>query len=171
MAPAPRLMTVDDYLRTPETVLPSELVYGVLRVAESPLAGHQSLVAELFVALRAHVREHRLGTVWIAPLDVILGYGHIVSDRVHGAPDLAIEVLSPGTRKTDETRKRRLYERFGVDEYWIVDPEGELIKVYRRSGAGYGLATELTCEHQHVLETPLFPGLRLALADVFAQPQ
>jgi hypothetical protein len=58
--------------RTPETVLPTELIYGALRVAESPLARHQSLVAELFVALRAHVREHALGRAWIAPLDVVL---------------------------------------------------------------------------------------------------
>ncbi len=56
MAPAPRLMTVDEYFKTPETVKPMELIFGVLRVADSPSPRHQSAVAHLFRALDAHVR-------------------------------------------------------------------------------------------------------------------
>lgn len=68
---APKLMT-DDYSSTPETVKPMELVFGALRVAESPTPPHQSAVASLFMALDRHVRERRLGRLWIAPLDVVL---------------------------------------------------------------------------------------------------
>lgn len=57
----------------------------------------------------------------------------ILTDRhVRGAPDLIVKVLSPGTRRTDEISKRKLYDRFGVVEYWIVDPDLEAIKIYQR---------------------------------------
>jgi Uma2 family endonuclease len=86
-----------------------------LRVAESPLPRHQAVVFDLGLALAEHVRERRLGEVWLAPLDVILDAersliiqpdlffvsnerGHIMRDRVRGAPDLVVEVLSPNPR-------------------------------------------------------------------------
>ncbi|HVB37233.1 MAG TPA: hypothetical protein VND92_01805, partial [Vicinamibacterales bacterium] len=72
MSPAPQLMTTDEYLRTPETVIPQELVYGILHVADAPLPRHQMMVAQLFRALDHHVRREGLGRMWLAPLDVIL---------------------------------------------------------------------------------------------------
>src|SRR5712691_12474342 len=72
MAAAPRLMTVDDYFNTPETVQPTELVFGALRVSESPTPRHQSAVLHLCLTIDRHVRERKLGRVWIAPLDVVL---------------------------------------------------------------------------------------------------
>src|SRR5262245_31013077 len=106
MAPAPSLMTLDVYFKTPETVKPAELARGVLRVAESPSARHQSAVMDLFRALDAHVRARRLGRMWIAPLDVVLSgqpaivvqpdlffistdREFMIHERVYGAPDLA----------------------------------------------------------------------------------
>jgi hypothetical protein len=108
-------MTTSEYLRSEETVLPTELAYGVLRVAESPTPSHQRVVRDLTIALTLFANERRLGEVLPAPMDVILDYDaalvvqpdvlfvaagrlEIVSDRVHGAPDLAIEVLSPDVR-------------------------------------------------------------------------
>jgi Uma2 family endonuclease len=70
--PAPKLMTVDEYFRTPETLLPAELRFGVLHVAEAPAPRHQSAVANLFVALNAYVRARGIGRVWLSPLDVVL---------------------------------------------------------------------------------------------------
>ena len=109
---APQLMTVDEYFRTPETVLPAELRFGVLRVAEAPTPRHQSAVASLFRVLDSYARARNIGRVWLAPLDVVLDEEHalivqpdlmfiskendwIVQDRVRGAPDLVVEVLSP----------------------------------------------------------------------------
>ena len=100
----PKLMTIDEYLRTPETVVPAELRFGVLRVAESPTPRHQSAVARIFRALDGYVGARGIGEVWLAPLDVILDderalivqpdlmfisndNARIVSDRVRGAPD------------------------------------------------------------------------------------
>jgi Uma2 family endonuclease len=79
-----------------------------------------------------------------------------------------IEIGSPGTRKRDETLKRRLYERTGVTEYWIVDPELDAIRVYRRSGDRFERATELLAEAEDVLASPLLPGLDIPLRRVFA---
>src|SRR5262245_23135287 len=73
VAPAPPLMSVDEYFtKTPVTVQPMELIFGALRVAESPTPKHQSAVLKLVLALTAHVRAHDLGTVWVSPLDVVL---------------------------------------------------------------------------------------------------
>ncbi len=87
---------------------------------------------------------------------------------VTGAPDLVVEIGSPGTRRRDETIKRRLYENFNVLEYWVVDPEVDVIRVYRRSGDRFEGAVELSAEAGDVLTTPLLPGLEIPLADVFA---
>ena len=74
---------------------------------------------------------------------------------------------SPGTRKRDETIKRRLYERFGVTEYWVVDPDLDLIRIYRRNGEHFDRAVEVSHERGDVLTTPLLQGLELPLQRIF----
>ena len=77
--------------------------------------------------------------------------------------------MSPSSRGTDEVTKRRLFERAGVGEYWVVDPEIEVVRVYRRSEAGaFARAKELRREAGDVLATPLFAGFSLALVELFA---
>ena len=88
---------------------------------------------------------------------------------MRGAPNLVVEIGSPSTRKRDETIKRRLYERFGVSEYWVIDPELDEIKVYRSTEGRYQRVAELALEHGDALESPLLPGLTLPLADIFAE--
>src|SRR5438128_1636212 len=72
VAAAPRLMTVDQYFRTPETLKPMELIFGAVRAAAAPTPFHQSAVLQFCLALVGHVRERGLGRVWVAPLDVVL---------------------------------------------------------------------------------------------------
>lgn len=137
MAPAPPLMTLDVYCKTPETVKPMELARGVLRVAESPTARHQSAVMDLFRALDPYVRAGRLGRMWVAPLDVVLSKEDaivvqpdlffvssnrevMVRDRVYGAPDLVIEVLSPNPRIGSTEERIGWFAEFGVRECWLV---------------------------------------------------
>jgi Uma2 family endonuclease len=108
-----------------------------LRVAESPLPRHQAVVFDLGLALAEHVRERRLGEVWLAPLDVILDAersliiqpdlffvsnerGHIMRDRVRGAPDLVVEVLSPNPRIGKLGERIEWFARYGVSECWLV---------------------------------------------------
>ena len=92
----------------------------------------------------------------------------VLGKSVHGAPDLAIEILSPSTRRTDEITKRRLYDRVDVREYWIVDPGIEVAKVYRRAGDGtFPRVAEHSREAGDALTTPLLPGFSLDLAELF----
>jgi Uma2 family endonuclease len=89
--------------------------------------------------------------------------------HIAGAPELVIEIGSPSTRKRDETIKKRLYERWGVSEYWVVDPETDVVRVYRRDWAGFGGVTELSRESGDVLTTPLLSGLELPLSRIFRE--
>jgi Uma2 family endonuclease len=146
MTPAPRLMTVDEYFKTPETVKPMELIFGVLRVADSPSPRHQSAVAHLFRALDAHVRERQLGEMWLAPLDVVLHAKralivqpdlfflsnngmHLVRDRIYGPPELVIEVLSPHPRIGSTEERVKLFVEFGVRECWLVHQDDVSVTV------------------------------------------
>ena len=87
--------------------------------------------------------------------------------NVKGAPELVVEIGSEGTRGRDETIKRRLYERAGVSEYWFVDPEIDVVRVYRRNAEGFARPVELRAEVGDALMTPLLPGLSLPLTGIF----
>jgi Uma2 family endonuclease len=86
--------------------------------------------------------------------------------HVRGVPELVVEIGSPGTRTRDETVKRQLYERTGVSEYWVVDPEIETIRVYRRTRNTFARVIELSANAGDVLTTPLLPGLDIPLSRV-----
>ncbi|HKV98256.1 MAG TPA: Uma2 family endonuclease [Vicinamibacterales bacterium] len=130
-------MTTAEYLATPESLLPQELAFGVWRVAESPTPRHQEVVLHLLLALHEHLQTHRVGTVWLSPLDVILDderalvvqpdlfvisneREHILTDRVHGAPDLVVEVLSPQPRVGDINERIQWFAQYDVRECWLV---------------------------------------------------
>jgi Uma2 family endonuclease len=132
----------------------------------------------------SYLQQHPVGRVYGAPFDVIFSKHDVVepdllyisnerareietSPWVKGAPDLVAEVGSPSTRRRDETIKRWLYEQFGVQEYWIVDPDIDSVKVFRRANDRYERAAELLLENDDVLTTPLLPGLELRLAKIF----
>jgi Uma2 family endonuclease len=178
--------TYSDLVALPEDQLRHELIDGEHFVTPSPTTTHQEISKRLFVALNAHVDRHRLGEVLYAPFDVKLSpYTVLVPDLVYftagrfaqvvnekhatAAPDLLVEILSPGTRRRDKGRKRAVYEREGVREYWIVDPEAQSITVLRRPGADAGLTdvAVLTLAEDGILESPLFPRLQIPLREVF----
>ncbi len=93
----------------------------------------------------------------------------ITAKHARGVPELVVEIASPATRKRDETVKRRLYERAGVSEYWVVDPEIDVIRVYRRERDQFGRPAEMSREAGDVLTTPLLPGLDLPLVRIFKE--
>ena len=82
-------------------------------------------------------------------------------------PELVIEIASHSTRKRDETIKRHLYERSGVTEYWVVDPDVDVVRVYRRNGDTFDRARELSRERGDMLTTDLLPDLELPLERIF----
>ena len=185
MAEAARKLTHDDLLRMPDDGKRYELIDGELFEMNAPISRHQRAIGNLHFELRRFVSERRLGEVWLSPFDVIFSLhnvvqpdllfvssdrAEIVQDWVRGVPDLAIEVLSPSNRRHDEVRKLELYERFGLPEYWIVDPEVETVKVYRLAEGRFGRAELLTARDGDVVRSPLFPSLDLPVGAIFARP-
>ncbi len=175
-------MTTVEYLQTPETVLPRELAFGVLRVADSPVVRHQRVVRDLTIALTACAREHRLGEVLPAPMDVILDRdvnlvvqpdivfvsaerAEIVSDRIHGTPDLVVEVLSPHPRIGRLHEKVEWFARYGVKECWLVDlPRRQVAVLAFASGR---IANRGRFAGSDPVRSAIMPELRLTASDLF----
>ena len=137
--------TEADYFRLPETNKIIELSEGRLIISPSPTDQHQKISGNLYSVLRTHVRTNNLGEIRYAPMDVRLWEGKVrqpdiafmsnkhldrITEGLWGIPDLAVEILSEGTAKTDKEDKFQEYERAGVLEYWIVDPFKQSIEIY-----------------------------------------
>jgi Uma2 family endonuclease len=177
-------LTYEDYLTFPNDASRHELVDGEHFVTPLPNTKHQRIVGRLFFELQSHLGKHPAGEVLLSPYDVVLSTLDVVEpDLVHvgrenrsriteanlqGPPDLAIEVLSESNRRHDEVTKRKLYERAGVQEYWIVDPETLTVKVYRLSGGVLVRVAELSREGGDGLGSPLLPGFSMDLERLFA---
>ena len=160
-----------------------ELIDGELFVTPSPIVRHQRLVMRLSTSLATHLAAHPdQGEVFASPLDIVMtphdvvepdlfvvlgNQRQILTDKhVRGAPGIVIEVLSPSTRKRDITIKRQLFDREGVHEYWIVDPDRNSVAVHRRGSDG-GFPREATLEAKNSLTTPLLRGWALPLGRLF----
>ena len=159
-----------------------EIIDGELIVSASPILRHQRLTGRLFNALSNHVDRNGGGEVFVGPADVILSDINVVEPdvlfvadeqleiltekNIQGVPSLVIEVLSSNPR-LDRVRKRDLYARFGVREYWIVDPESDRVEVYRLAGSTYGKPEIL--EPGETLMFERLPGLEIDLEKLFAR--
>lgn len=168
----------EDLARLPDDGKRHELIDGEHFVSPSPTPRHQRVAMNLAVILGGFVRETRCGELFAAPLDVVLSPHNVVepdvlfiaAERLHvigaryleAAPDLAIEIYSPSSRRIDTVLKRHLYEKYGVAEYWLVDPEARTVEVLRRRGDR--LRPEPASE---MVSTPLLPGLEISLAEIF----
>lgn len=169
----------DDLAHTPNDGKRYELIDGILYVTPAPNPLHQRVSRRLQRQLEAFFEP--LGfEVFNAPLDVILTKHDVVepdllvvddpasiTDRAIEAPPLlAVEILSPGTRKTDRTIKSQLYARMGVRHYWIVDPKAQRIECFRsRDDRTYELVIEATGDIS--LSHPDWPALTIDLAAVW----
>jgi len=128
------------YKNLPEGTL-AELIDNVIYMSPTPVTNHQKVLQTIFRRLSEHIDDHYRGQVIVAPFDVYLDEtsNAVQPDLVvilkanknqpdpkghfHGVPDILVEVLSPGNRDHDLVKKKNLYEKFGVKEYWIVDPQ------------------------------------------------
>lgn len=144
--PQPKLLTYDDYARlTPSDSGNYELHNGKIIFMPSPLSPHQNISMNLSVEMGGFIRQHKLGKLLAAPMDVRFTPNDVVQpdllfvsneklDRikkiVEGAPDLVVEIKSDGNTATDMSYKKYLYETRGVQEYWIVYPNKKTIAIY-----------------------------------------
>ena len=147
------ILATNEYLQTAETLRVQELIFGTVCVAESPSPKHQDLLLEIAVLLRVFVGQHQVGSVWIAPLDVILDPGRalivqpdlffisnqrreIVTDRIWGAPDMVLEVMSPNPRIGVLQERVKWFAQYGVRECWLVHQLTREIEVLQLDPAG-----------------------------------
>ena len=186
VAAARRGWTYRDLVALPDDQLRHELIDGEHVVTPSPGTAHQLILWNIGSILAPYLRATPIGTALAAPFDIKFSmltvlvpdlvyftadrFARVVNEKhATAAPDLVVEILSPGTRRRDKGRKRAVYDREGVGEYWIVDPEARSVTAMRRPRADAGLTdvATSTVEAGGVLESPLLPGLRIRLRDVF----
>ena len=180
--PEQGLLTYADLWSFPDDGLRRELLDGELVVSPSPFMRHQEILLRLGVLFANYVASHGGGRVFIAPLDVVLSDHNVLEpdiffvadDRreilargthVFGAPSLAVEVVS--NSRMDRVRKRDIYARFGIPEYWVVDPDADRVEVYRLEGDRY--AKPEVVESPDVLTYGPLPGLHIDLTELFAR--
>jgi Uma2 family endonuclease len=153
--PGPRqgCWTYEDYAALPDDGQRYEVIDGVLYLMPGPNTPHQGASALFTYHLLDHVQFAGLGRVFAAPLDVLLPRArpvqpdlvvvlnhklHLISDRgIEGAPDLVVEIASPGTRTHDRTRKLAVYADAGVPEVWLPEPADQTIEVLALEEGGY----------------------------------
>jgi len=179
-------LTYDDFVHFPDDGKRHELIDGEHYVTPSPDIRHQGILGNLYLLIANWLEEHPIGRVYVAPLDVVLSSLDVVEPdllylsneraaqvitplHVRGVPELVVEIASKGTRKRDETIKRRLYDRAGASEYWVVDPAINVVRVFKREGDRFGRPQELSREASDLITTTLLPGLQLPLTRIFRE--
>ena len=174
-------LTYEDYCAAPADKR-YELLDGELIMVPAPNLKHQTVQLKLTMRLGRFIEDRALGTLFTPVCDVMLSdtdvvqpdllfisreRDHLLSggQNVQGAPDLVVEILSPSSAKQDRGKKRALYGRHGVTEYWLVDPIAETIQIHRLEGEI--LVPTRTFGRGETLRSPLLAGLELHLRDVF----
>ncbi len=174
--------TIKDYKLLPEGS-PYQLIEGELIMTPAPSPLHQLISGNLYERIRSFTKEKGMGVVFYSPIDIYLDEENVYQpdivfvskeknemikeDGVHGAPDLIIEILSPSTAYYDMRKKFRVYERSGVKEYWIVDPEMNSVEIYLNKNGHFLLHSR--GEEKGEAESSLIEGLKIMLDDIFSQ--
>ncbi|MFZ3591253.1 Uma2 family endonuclease [Bacillus sp. DJP31] len=157
-----------------------EIINGIrYDLLPSPTVKHQLLVTEILNAL--HITCHSNGILLVAPIDVYLDEKNtfqpdvifimnenisiIQDDKISGAPDLVVEILSPSTGKRDKTTKKETYARFGVKEYWIVDPIHQTLDQFLLNNQSLNLYATLIPGDS--LRSPLFSCINIDIDTLF----
>ena len=173
-------ITTSEYFSGAESNRPAELVYGVVREPPTPYYGHQTVVGRLFRLLSAHVEARHLGDVCLSPMDVVLDddagiivqpdvmfisreRAGIIRNHVWGAPDLVVEVASPGTAYYDRTVKLSWYRKYGVRECWLVYEKERQITIVDCASSD-----ETTFAGTQTIRSHVLPDLELAADACFS---
>jgi len=150
-------------------------------MSPSPNRRHQTALINLATQLKEFAKRNQLGTVLVAPFDVYFSEDEFVQpdllfvakehverltdNGVKGAPDLVVEIVSPGSARTDRLTKRNLYAKHGVSEHWIISPNERTMEVLSLKEGNYesvGLY-----EGDEAIKSPLLPGLLIVSNPLF----
>ena len=171
---------IKDYKLLPEGA-PYQLIEGELIMTPAPSPLHQIISANIFEKIRRVSREKNIGLVLYSPVDVYLDEKNayqpdivfigkerqdiIKEDGIYGAPDLVIEILSPSTGYYDIKKKFRVYERYGVKEYWIVDPDMRCIEIFLLNNQGEFSLGLKVCE-KGTVKSAILEGLEISIDEI-----
>lgn len=177
------LLTIEDLDALPDDGNTYELIEGELIVSSAPSLTHQRVIRNLTHFIQSHLDRNPIGEVFPTPGVIFDRHNGVIPDivfltneqleavgadtHIHLAPALAVEVVSPGRQNAqrDRVKKLRLYDKFGVGEYWVADPDARTLEIYRREEGALALAATLKGEDQ--IDTPLLPGFSCTPARVF----
>lgn len=177
------LLTIADLDCTPDDGNKYELIEGEIYMSRTPSLTHQITLHNFEMALGSYVAVDPIGMVVPGPGVIFDDYNGVIPDivffsnkrraviaahdRLTGAPDLVIEIISPGAEneRRDRVLKRRIYGKFGVKEYWIVDFVNRSVEVYRLAGDELELAATFVGEDE--LTSVVLPGFRAKLTQLF----
>ncbi len=175
--------TYTDYAALPDDGIRYEVVDGVLFMTPSPGKGHQDAAGEIYASLLIHVKHSGKGFVYIARFDVELDPHFIVQpdvlvilhahqnrlteNRVIGAPDLVVEVTSPGTASYDRHEKLYAYAQAGVAEYWIVDPKAQTVELLMLQNAANGYESQGIFRGMQALPSQIVPDFSVPVEQFF----
>jgi Uma2 family endonuclease len=171
--------TIDDYIQLPENA-PYQLINGKLVFMPSPFVQHQKIAFNLSLSIGNHVKMNKLGQVLFAPCDVhfdkenifqpdilyvSIARSSIIQKWIFGAPDFIIEILSKGTEQIDLDKKKKIYGKYNVKEYWIVYPLEEQIQVFHNQNGE--MCYNQTAKKDQQIVSKVIEGFSLNLNDVF----
>lgn len=172
-----------DYTLMPEDKR-CELIEGEFFMTPSPTSVHQLASIRLEHHLSEHVQRKKLGLVLNAPMDVVLSdedvvqpdiifisnerKGILTKENIRGAPDLLVEILSPSNAKRDLVIKKKIYAKFAVREYWIVDPEAKTAEVMTWTENGF--KTIQVYPENGTLRSEIIPEFSFPVATLFEEP-
>ena len=177
------LLTNKDLECLPEDGNRYELIEGELYVSTAPELIHQFTAGNIHFAFESFLRKNPIGRIVYGPGVIFSDYDGVIPDlvylsnerrqeiatgtRIYGAPNLVIEILSPGVQNMERDRKvkLKLYDKYGVDEYWIVDTRARAIEVYRREDKKLKFFTTFVADED--ITTPLLPGFNCAVRSLF----
>ena len=176
----PIKFTYEDYLHFPEDKR-YEIIDGEVHMVPSPGPYHQDISWRLELTISTFVEKNGLGKIYHAPLDVVFSETDVVQPdimfiskerlniitekNVQGAPDLIVEIISPTSEYRDRVIKRKLYSKYGVKEYWLVDLEKKEIEVMVLGESG--LETVKIYKKTDILESLVLKGIKIKLDDIF----
>jgi Uma2 family endonuclease len=177
------LLTIDDLTALPDDGNTYELIEGELIVSSAPSLRHQRVIARLLHLIQNHLDENPIGEVFPTPGVIFDRHNSVIPDLVFVtneqleqvgaeahfklAPALAVEVVSPGREnaRRDRVKKLKVYDRFGVGEYWVADPEARTLEIYRPAGGALALVATVSDDGE--ITSPLLPGFACKASRVF----
>jgi Uma2 family endonuclease len=161
-----------------------EIIDGELFMSHQPHVYHQTVSGRIFAALDQWVQTHQRGLATLSPGVLFTDVDDVAPDvawisdetlqatldeagHIHGAPELVVEILSPGltNERRDRQAKLKLYEMKGVHEYWIVDWRAKRVEIYRRKRGQLRLINTLLADDE--ITTPLLPAFAYPVKKFF----